>query len=126
VYALFNHEDGTLRFARAGHPFPVVVPRRGEPFSLKVEGSLLGVFNTEFTTATHMLRPGDKVLVFSDGIDAARYEKETEGVESLLACASMHRTLPIGEFAERLARDLFQQDGRTDDVTLLGLEMLKS
>jgi sigma-B regulation protein RsbU (phosphoserine phosphatase) len=122
-YALFNHADGTLCFARAGYPFPLLVPRRGEPRLLKVEGSLLGVFDTEFPTAAHTLRSGDKVLFFSDGMDAARFEKDAEGVESLLACASRHRALPIGEFVERLAQDLFQQDGRADDVTLLGLEM---
>jgi sigma-B regulation protein RsbU (phosphoserine phosphatase) len=126
AYALFNHRDGTLWFARAGHPCPLFVPRGTKPCFWQVEGSLLGVFDTAFPTATHSLRPGDKVLFFSNGMDAARYEKETEGVESLLACASLHRTLPIGEFVERLAHDLFQQDGRTDDVTLLGLEMLKS
>ena len=29
VYALFNHRDGTLHFSRAGHPYPLHVPRDG-------------------------------------------------------------------------------------------------
>ena len=29
AYGLFNHRDGVLRFARAGHPYPLLVPREG-------------------------------------------------------------------------------------------------
>jgi len=123
AYALFNHQEGTLTFARAGHPYPLYVPRRGEPQLCEVEGSLLGVFDTEFPSATQAMRPGDKVLLYSDGMDAARFDKASPGVQSLLACASRHRALPIGEFIERLARDLFSQEGRADDLTMLGLEV---
>jgi sigma-B regulation protein RsbU (phosphoserine phosphatase) len=123
VYALLNHQDGTLQFARAGHPFPLLVPRRGDLRFLRVEGSLLGVFDTQFPSAVHPLRAGDKVVLFSDGMNAAQFGDQSRGNESLLACATQHRDLPIGEFIERLARDLFSKNGRTDDLTLLGVEM---
>src|SRR5262249_54655353 len=31
AYVLFNMRDGTLQFARAGHPCPLYVPRQGPP-----------------------------------------------------------------------------------------------
>jgi phosphoserine phosphatase RsbU/P len=123
TYGLFNHRDGSLCFARAGQPFPLLIPRRGEACYWQVEGSLIGVFDTAFPSATHALRSGDKILFYSDGMNTARFEKEAEGMESLSACAAQHRTLPISDFVERLAHDLFKQDGQADDVTLLGLEM---
>jgi sigma-B regulation protein RsbU (phosphoserine phosphatase) len=123
AYALLNYEEGTLQFARAGHPYPLLVPRRGDPRFLQVEGSLLGVFDTQFPTAVHPLRSGDKLLLFSDGMDAAQFDDQLAGNRSLLACAARHRELPIQEFIERLGRDLFSQGGRTDDLTLLGVEM---
>jgi len=124
AYAQFNHVDRSLSFVRAGFPFPLLVPRRSEPRLLTVEGSLLGVFDTEFPTAAQSLRMGDKVVFYSDGVNAAKFEQEAEGVASLLACASHHQALPIKELLERLAQDLFQQVGRADDVTFLGLELI--
>lgn len=124
VYVLFNHQDGTLRFARAGHPYPLFVPREGEPQFWTIEGGLLGVFETDYPVLTRQLRPGDKVLLYTDGIDAAAYEGHPPGTESLRACAGHHRQLPVEEFVPRLAQELFGPGGKADDLTLLGLEMM--
>src|SRR5439155_3911849 len=64
VYGLFNHQDGTLTFARAGHPYPLFVPREGGVELWKQEGLLLGVLEARFPTTTHRLRPGDKLLLY--------------------------------------------------------------
>jgi sigma-B regulation protein RsbU (phosphoserine phosphatase) len=125
AYALYNHQESTLHFARAGHPYPLHVPRDGEPRFWQVEGSLLGVFDTEFRPRTNHLQPGDKVLFYSDGIDSAQWETNPPGAESLRACALRLRELPIQEFIAALARDLFQQAKQTDDLTLLGMEVVE-
>lgn len=124
VYALFNHRDGTLRFSRAGHPYPLHVPRDGSLQLWEGEGLLLGVFEAQFSDRTHRLDPGDKVLLYSDGVDGASFDGRESGTESLLACAERHRALPIQAFVENLARDLFSAGSPPDDLTLLGLEML--
>jgi phosphoserine phosphatase RsbU/P len=123
VYALFNHEEGTLQFARAGHPYPLYVPKQGTPEFWQLEGLLLGVVNASFSARTYTLRPGDKVLLYSDGIDSASFEGLPPGAPSLLACAERHRALPVGAFVDRLARELFGAAEHPDDLTLLGLEM---
>jgi sigma-B regulation protein RsbU (phosphoserine phosphatase) len=126
VYVLLNFKDGTLQFARAGHPYPLHVPRQGELELWQVAGSLLGVFETVFPVQTRRLQPGDKVLLYSDGIDNASFEDKPPGVESLVACATRHRDAPIQEFLTGVARDLFGQSSPGDDLTLLGVEMLGS
>jgi sigma-B regulation protein RsbU (phosphoserine phosphatase) len=123
VYALLNHHDGTLQFASAGHPYPLYVPAAGPLELWRQEGLLLGVLDAQFPARTHRLAPGDKILLFSDGIDSARFEDRPEGAASLLACADRHRGLPVQEFVETLARDLFGGLAQPDDLTLLGLEM---
>jgi sigma-B regulation protein RsbU (phosphoserine phosphatase) len=123
AYVLLNVTDGTLQFARAGHPYPLYLPREGEPELWQVQGSLLGVFDTAFPVQTNQVRPGDKVVLYSDGVDTAIFDGRPPGADSLLACAAQHRELPIQEFIPAMARDLFGQNGPSDDLTLLGLEM---
>ncbi len=122
VYGLFNHVDGTLQFARAGHPYPLHIPREGEPTLWKQDGLLLGIVDAKFPLSTHRLLPGDKLLFYTDGVDQARFDNQTDGVDSLLASARRHRSLPVQEFVNKLARDLFAEGRQDDDLTLLGLE----
>jgi sigma-B regulation protein RsbU (phosphoserine phosphatase) len=123
VYALFNHGTGTLRFARAGHPYPLHVSREGEVSLWRSEGLLLGVTEARFPEQTRQLTVGDKVLLYSDGIDSATFEANQPGTDSLLACAERHRALPVQAFLDRLARELFRDAEPPDDLTLLGLEV---
>ncbi len=122
VYGLLNHQDGTICFARAGHPYPLYVPASGDVQLWQQEGLLLGITETQFQDQTFQLRPGDKVLLYSDGIDHATAEGQPPGVDSLLACACKHRRLPAREFVEHVAMDLFGTNAQPDDLTLLGLE----
>jgi sigma-B regulation protein RsbU (phosphoserine phosphatase) len=124
AYALYDHRERTMQFARAGHPYPLYVPAEGEPRFWQVQGSLLGVFDTAFPEQAHRLQEGDKVLLYSDGIDDARFGECSPGAESLLACSARHRALPVDQFAAALARDLFAQASPADDLTLLGMEVL--
>jgi sigma-B regulation protein RsbU (phosphoserine phosphatase) len=123
AYGLFNHAQGTITFARAGHPYPLHVPRGGEPTLWKLEGLLLGVVDAQFPARTVQLAPGDKVLLYTDGVDNATFEGHLPGADSLLACAARHRDLPVQLFVERLARDLVGASAQPDDLTLLGLEV---
>jgi serine phosphatase RsbU (regulator of sigma subunit) len=123
VYVLFNHHDGSLCFARSGHPYPLYLPHGGEPELWQCDGSLLGVFDTHFPLQKRQLRPGDKVLLYTDGIDSASFEGQPAGIRSLVTCSALHRELPIQQLVDRLARDLFGAGQQADDLTLVGVEM---
>jgi sigma-B regulation protein RsbU (phosphoserine phosphatase) len=125
VYALFNYVDGTFHFARSGHPYPLYLPHDGPPELWQVEGTLLGVFETRYTTHARRLRPGDKVLLYTDGLDSAAYHEQPQGVPSLLACAGDYRRLPLGELVEKVAAELIGGGPQKDDLTLLGLEIMQ-
>jgi sigma-B regulation protein RsbU (phosphoserine phosphatase) len=124
VYVLFNYRDGTLSFSRSGHPYPLHIPREGEPQLWQIEGSLLGVFDTRYVVRTQQLQAGDKVLLYTDGMDAAAFDGTPAGVPSLMAFAGKHREAPINELVRLLPEELFKTTRQTDDLTVLGLEVL--
>ncbi len=59
---------GRLRFARAGHPLPLVL-RRGEFIEVSDEGGLpMGIVeDADYEEAFVQLEPGDRVFLYSDG-----------------------------------------------------------
>ena len=123
VYALFDRRTASLSFARAGSPLPIYVPRGGEPQRCHLGGTLLGLFETEFTTRTLRLRPGDKVLFHTDGVDAPSSERTLPERDDLLALVARSRALPVQELVEHLLQALLEKMSQSDDLTLVGLEM---
>ena len=123
VYGLLNVQSGELRYARAGHPHPLYIPAEGPPRLWQTTGSLLGVFDTQFKVQTEQLRPGDKLVLYTDGMDAAAFGERPVGTASLLAAAEQFRKESICELVDRLATDLFTQTQQGDDLTVLGVEM---
>ncbi len=71
VYCLLNTETMVLKTARAGHPYPILIASQDKSLTnIESRGSLLGVFqNTHFTTQTFKLNAGDKLLIYSDGME---------------------------------------------------------
>jgi sigma-B regulation protein RsbU (phosphoserine phosphatase) len=124
VYALYNHCDGILQFSRSGHPYPLYVPKEGEPHLWQMEGSLLGVFETCYRLRTEQLQPGDKVLLYTDGMDAAGWNGTPPGVQSLVAFAAKHRQTPVEDLVRLVPQELFRTARQADDLTVLGLEVL--
>lgn len=124
VYVLFDHEKLEFCFSRSGHPYPLYLPKDGPPQLWQIEGSLLGVFETKFPMRTQRLSPGDKVILYTDGMDAASFETYPVGAASLVAAAERYRHLPIDALVERLAHELFSQTKKSDDLTVLGIEAL--
>jgi hypothetical protein len=57
-------------------------------------------------------------------MDAASFENRPVGTSSLLAYAERYRDLPVPELVDRLCVDLFAQTRQTDDLTVLGIELV--
>lgn len=126
VYGLFNFRTGQFQFSRAGHPYPLYLPKEGPAQLWQLEGSLLGVFDVQFQLQSRQLHPGDKLFFYTDGMDAAGFDQSPVGIPSLLAGIERYRDLPVDEMVERLSRELFGQTKQTDDLTLFGMEFVQA
>ena len=127
-YCLLNVKTRQLTFARAGHPYPILLRQGQPPQQLQVRGSLLGVFeNAEFAQQTVGLRVGDRLLLYSDGAESLIGQPLDETgfqfTEEFLAL----KDTPITEMIDQLteaAQHREMDPAEVDDQTLLGLEIL--
>ncbi|HJY86050.1 MAG TPA: GAF domain-containing SpoIIE family protein phosphatase [Candidatus Acidoferrales bacterium] len=118
AFALYDAHSRTLTVANAGAPRPVLI-RDGSIEIVRVEGVPLGLFpEAEYEEASLELRPGDVVVIASDGIhEAQNRNKEEFGVERLAAVVS-------GLARESSARAIAEQVlCATDEHSAGGLEL---
>jgi serine phosphatase RsbU (regulator of sigma subunit) len=130
-YGVLNNRTLTLEYARGGHPYPILITANGEVRELRTPGGLLGIFKgEEFPTLETQLRPGDKLLLYTDGVDLAL--PGDDGMSH--AEAPLHRavrtvaSLPIQDLTAGLESQLdaaARPSEPADDVTIVGLEILR-
>ena len=127
-YCLLNTKTMQLTYARAGHPYPVLMKNGQTPTQLESLGGLLGVFtDSEFEQQTVQMTEGDKLFLYSDGIepsigtvdDDERFEF-TDQFTSLADMPVEDMMAKFGELAE--SRQVTPEE--LDDVTAIALEIM--
>jgi sigma-B regulation protein RsbU (phosphoserine phosphatase) len=85
-YVYLNAETRELRYSAAGHP-PMLLLRNGQVTELTENGLMLAAFDfARFTTLTHAIEPGDRIVLYTDGLpEAANDAKEEFGPARLRA-----------------------------------------
>ena len=70
VYGVVDMAQRTIRFASAGHPLPLLARSDGNTAALHCEGTLPLLFAAPapIPVAEHQLAPGDRILIYTDGI----------------------------------------------------------
>jgi PAS domain S-box-containing protein len=88
VYAVYDPYRHACRMANAGHMPPVLVPRGGAPRLLPLpSGAPLGVGRVggvRYTTTEIRLAPGDRLLLYTDGLVETRTDPIDERLDELL------------------------------------------
>ncbi|MFD0291476.1 SpoIIE family protein phosphatase [Streptomyces sp. NPDC127118] len=120
LYAVYDPIRSEVQIANAGHIPPVLVRAedgRAELLTLPT-GAPVGVGGVAFETATVRVRPGDRLILCTDGLVEVRGQDIGAGLAALCASAA-HPAASMDDACDTIIRALNPSGGRKDDVALL-------
>jgi serine phosphatase RsbU (regulator of sigma subunit) len=127
IYGLIDTRSLQLTFARGGHPNPIILRGDSGMECLRTDGSLLGIFPDEtFAETTVQLAPGDRMIVFTDGIEVAFSDDATADSVRWREELWLRRGLCTEELLKDFAEHVDQQAGSLspkDDLTMIVVEV---
>jgi sigma-B regulation protein RsbU (phosphoserine phosphatase) len=121
AYVHLDSESRELRYSAAGHP-PMLLLRDGKVMDIAENGLMLAAFDfATFSTAARRLEPGDRLLLYTDGIvEAASATGEFFGQEALGALLRDTSGTVPADAADRIISAVQQRAvSQDDDLTVL-------
>jgi PAS domain-containing protein len=117
--AAIDRTSGTVEVAVGGHPPPFLLRSRGTVEWLEAVGGGVGDPRPgSRKVATALLAPGDRLLLFTDGVVDGTHDL-VEGLSSLSSAAAARRSLPLAGWAEGLLRLALGTEPVAEDATVL-------
>jgi serine phosphatase RsbU (regulator of sigma subunit) len=114
---------GCVRIANAGHLPPVIVGAHG-PRLADERGLALGLATgITYELTEEPVEPGDRLVLYSDGLIERRTRTLDDSVTELVEHASATRDLSVAEQAAALANRLTEGTDVVDDVTVVVAEI---
>ena len=135
AYAVYDERRKTVRVARAGHPPPVLLrPADDPPTSLVLPAGMAigfdagGLFDAAMGEETLEMRPGDTLILYTDGVTELPGGEGREGFDEakLLGAVSTLGGLPASKVVESLDDLLENHLGSAtpfDDRTIIAMGM---
>lgn len=122
-YARIDVGAGRLTYANAGHNPPLLVHADGRIDTLAPGGTVLGVFaESTYEQGEFRIAPGDRLVLYTDGISEGRNSAGEEFGEDRLADSALsHRGLCADEMLAAMLKDVetFNAGVYEDDATLI-------
>ena len=128
-YGILDVTNKTLSYTNAGHNPPLLLDKEGN-FEFIERGSLpLGMFrDTRYHEYYLTTKPGDTLVLYTDGVTEARSpEGEEFGRKRLAEAVTRHRFLPARDLIAAVQKDVLEWTdgaGAGDDVTFFVIKTL--
>ncbi|MGF7234142.1 MAG: SpoIIE family protein phosphatase [Frankia sp.] len=121
ICGLYNPASRRLRWAQAGHLPPVLVSCRTPRTLLPPAGVLLGADpDSSYEEATTAMMPGDRLLLFTDGLIERRGTSLDDALAELLRLA-VHDAPTIHQYADHILNHAVSDTD--DDACLVGVDI---
>jgi len=132
IYLVIDTESLRVRWASAGHPSPLLL-RRGEsaveplPLSREKRGKVLGLVpSSTYDTGEAALQPGDRLLLYTDGIYEIFSGDKEFGINGLTSVLRQNLPQPTPQLLDEVlqtARAFSGSEVFEDDVCLLAIDI---
>ncbi|MCU1338603.1 MAG: hypothetical protein JWO19_4184 [Bryobacterales bacterium] len=128
-WADYDSRTGALTYVNAGHPSPILFGPAGEIERLNLGGIPIGLFaHARYTATTLQVRPGSRLVIFTDGLtDAQNAADEEFGDERLIdVCRTLGARIDADGVADRLMHAIAEWSAGTeqfDDTTLVVVDV---
>jgi serine phosphatase RsbU (regulator of sigma subunit)/pSer/pThr/pTyr-binding forkhead associated (FHA) protein len=121
------HGDGRVYYVNAAHCPPIVLRARGERVELEANAMPVGLIETaEYAVLEQHLAPGDKIVIYSDGVtEAQNTAKGFFGKKRLLEAVEAHAATSctaIHDAVQEAVAAFTEGAPQSDDITLVVLE----
>jgi len=126
-YGVMDTRTGTVKYCNGGHNLPYIVRKDGTIEEIEnTSGLLLGKIEPiEFETKELTLQPGEKILMFTDGVTEAMAVNEDMYEEPRLeAFLKKHSEDDLNKLVRSLIVDVLKFMGKadqSDDITVLSV-----
>ena len=126
-YAVFDPVSGVVRFANGGHNPPLVVHKDGSSTVLPLTGGIaLGVApDFEFATERAKLKPGEALVMYTDGVsEAENIDNEEFGMDrfqEVFAGSRLESAREANDAVFAAVRQFAGNRSQSDDITCLVL-----
>jgi len=127
-YGVLNTRTGDMQFSYGGQPPPYIRKRDGAVEQITQEGGfLLGMMeDMEYDSHKVVLRPGDTVLLYTDGVtEAMTADGQLFGEERLAETMRRTNGAPLKDVLQSIQAGLTEFAGgapQADDITMLALQ----
>lgn len=127
VYGTINTQTLMCSFARAGHPFPLLMRADGSVLNLQADGGLLGIFPKDvYEDRQIQLRGGDRLFIYTDGIEVAFGDDHALNTQQWRLELERRRDMPAERLLLELSENLDRETGSLapkDDLSIIVAEV---
>ena len=129
-YGILDASNRTLHYSNAGHNPPLLIDAQGAARFIEWGEQPLGMFrDTRYHEHYHTFRPGEVLVLYTDGVtEALSPNGEEFGRDRLITAVKSGSTLSARELIASMQRDVLQWTdgvGLTDDATFFVIKAVK-
>lgn len=128
-FGVYDDRTRRMRYANCGHCAPLLLRAGGDVERLEPTATMLGAFEDWICAEDEVtLRPGDTLLLYSDGVtEAANESGEEFGEERLMDLVRTNKAQSADALVRAVADEvaIFSDAARTDDITVAAIRTIQ-